>query len=60
MMLCADSAMQLTRCPTCAGEQGTQVVELLKKNPAVAVPVVLARLKQKDEEWCVGCFPCCP
>lgn len=29
-----------------------QVVELLKKNPAVAVPVVLARLKQKDEEWC--------
>ncbi|KAK9837425.1 hypothetical protein WJX81_001540 [Elliptochloris bilobata] len=33
------------------GEQGAQVVDLLKKNPAVAVPVVLARLKQKDEEW---------
>ena len=48
--------------PARAGEQGMQVVELLKKNPAVAVPVVLARLKQKDEEWCEAaaplCFPC--
>jgi len=35
-----------------AGEAGHQVVDLLKKNPAVAVPVILARLKQKDEEWC--------
>jgi len=44
------------RAPTlslaCAGEAGHQVVDLLKKNPAVAVPVILARLKQKDEEWC--------
>ncbi len=32
------------------------MVELLKKNPAVAVPVVLARLKQKDEEWCAAAF----
>lgn len=29
-----------------------QMGELLRKNPAVAVPVVLARLVQKDSEWC--------
>ncbi len=28
-----------------------QMVELLKKNPAVAIPVVLARLVQNDSEW---------
>ena len=33
------------------------MVDLLKKNPAVAVPVILARLKQKDEEWCVRPLP---
>ena len=40
-----------------AGEAGPQVVDLLKKNPAVAVPVILARLKQKDEEWCARPLP---
>ncbi len=30
---------------------GPQVCDLLRKNPAVAAPVVLARLEQKDEEW---------
>lgn len=35
------------------GEQGAYVVELLRKNPGVAVPVVLGRLLQKDAEWCV-------
>mgnify|MGYP001807116502 CR=1 FL=1 len=29
------------------------LVELLKRNPVVAIPVVVARLEQKDEEWCV-------
>lgn len=29
-----------------------QMVDLLKKNPAVAIPVVLTRLVQKDSEWC--------
>ena len=33
------------------------MVDLLKKNPAVAVPVILARLKQKDEEWCAQSLP---
>lgn len=34
-----------------AGEQGAQIVDLLKKNPGVAIPVVLSRLQQKDGEW---------
>ncbi|DBA68064.1 TPA: hypothetical protein ACH3X2_014084 [Trebouxia sp. C0005] len=33
------------------GEQGHQIVELVKKNPGVAIPVVLSRLQQKDGEW---------
>jgi len=33
------------------GEAGPQVADLLRKNPAVAIPVVLPRLAQKDEEW---------
>ncbi|TPX40757.1 hypothetical protein SeMB42_g05890 [Synchytrium endobioticum] len=32
-------------------ERGLEVIEALHHNPAVAVPVVLRRLKQKDEEW---------
>lgn len=32
-------------------EHSKEVIEALHDNPAVAVPVVLARLKSKDEEW---------
>jgi paired amphipathic helix protein Sin3a len=32
-------------------EKGLEVIEALHENPAVAVPIVLRRLKQKDEEW---------
>ncbi|KAI8825138.1 uncharacterized protein EV422DRAFT_517588 [Fimicolochytrium jonesii] len=32
-------------------ERGAEILEALHYNPAVAVPVVLKRLKQKDEEW---------
>ena len=28
-----------------------QVLELLRKNPAGTIPVVLRRLQQKDDEW---------
>ena len=28
-----------------------QILELLRKNPAGTIPVVLKRLKQKDVEW---------
>ncbi|KAK9865821.1 hypothetical protein WJX84_003538 [Apatococcus fuscideae] len=33
------------------GERGAEIVDLLKQNPGVAVPVVLSRLEQKHEEW---------
>lgn len=36
------------------GDHGPEVVDLLRKNPAVAVPVVLKRLRQKEEEWCAA------
>ncbi|CEP17178.1 hypothetical protein [Parasitella parasitica] len=32
-------------------EKGAQVVDMVHNSPAHAVPVVLKRLKQKDEEW---------
>ncbi|PLW07516.1 hypothetical protein PCANC_23520 [Puccinia coronata f. sp. avenae] len=32
-------------------QQGQEVIQALDDNPALAVPIVLARLKQKDEEW---------
>lgn len=32
-------------------EKGLEVIEAIHDNPAAAVPVVLQRLKQKDEEW---------
>ena len=33
------------------GESGSEVLELLKKNPIGAIPVIVRRLKQKDVEW---------
>ncbi|KAF8899118.1 hypothetical protein BD779DRAFT_61530 [Infundibulicybe gibba] len=33
------------------GEIGLEVIKALQDCPSVAVPVVLSRLKQKDEEW---------
>lgn len=33
------------------GEKATDIIDGLKKNPMVAVPVVLRRLKSKEEEW---------
>ncbi|KAJ3415607.1 Transcriptional regulatory protein sin3 [Chytridiales sp. JEL 0842] len=32
-------------------DRGLEVIEALHENPCVAVPIVLKRLKQKDEEW---------
>ena len=32
-------------------EQGSEVITVLHENPCVAVPIVLARLRQKDDEW---------
>jgi paired amphipathic helix protein Sin3a len=33
------------------GDRTTEILEALKRHPAVTVPVVLARLRQKDDEW---------
>jgi len=33
------------------GDHGAEILELLKKNPAGAIPIILKRLKQKDLEW---------
>lgn len=33
------------------GDKGDDIYEYLQRNPASAVPVVLKRLKAKDEEW---------
>ncbi|KAI4483596.1 hypothetical protein M0804_007856 [Polistes exclamans] len=33
------------------GDKAADIIEGLKKNPVVAVPVVLRRLKSKEEEW---------
>lgn len=33
------------------GDKADEVITGLQRNPAVALPVVLHRLKQKDEEW---------
>lgn len=32
-------------------QHGLEVIAALHDNPSIAVPIVLARLKQKDEEW---------
>ena len=32
-------------------ESGQTIVELIRTHPAVAIPVVLARMEQKDAEW---------
>lgn len=38
-------------CCTVCCTQGAQLIELLKKNPAVAIPVIIIRLEQKEAEW---------
>ncbi|MQL70783.1 hypothetical protein Taro_003146 [Colocasia esculenta] len=33
------------------GDHGLDVMVVLRKNPSIALPVILSRLKQKQEEW---------
>ncbi|CAA6665487.1 unnamed protein product [Spirodela intermedia] len=33
------------------GDHGLDVMDILRKNPGLALPVILTRLKQKQEEW---------
>ncbi|CAR22257.1 transcriptional regulator SIN3 [Lachancea thermotolerans CBS 6340] len=32
-------------------DRGFEIIDALHENPAVSVPIILKRLKQKDEEW---------
>jgi paired amphipathic helix protein Sin3a len=33
------------------GDHGYEIIDLLKRSPAAAAPIILPRLRQKDEEW---------
>lgn len=33
------------------GDHGLDVIDLIRKNACLALPVILVRLKQKQEEW---------
>lgn len=33
------------------GDKAGDIIDGIKKNPVVAVPLVLRRLKSKDDEW---------
>ncbi|KAF5739647.1 paired amphipathic helix protein Sin3-like 2 isoform X1 [Tripterygium wilfordii] len=33
------------------GDHGLDVMDILRKNPSLALPVILTRLKQKQDEW---------
>ena len=44
----------ILRCIECIyGDRGLDVVDLLRENPTVALPMVLPRLQQKKDEWSV-------
>jgi paired amphipathic helix protein Sin3a len=47
--LCSAAAAAVLLCRL--SQQGPQIVELLKKNPTVAIPVIILRLEQKEAEW---------
>ncbi|KAH9739826.1 Paired amphipathic helix protein Sin3-like 2 [Citrus sinensis] len=45
------SALNLRCIERLYGDHGLDVMDILRKNPAIALPVMLTRLKQKQEEW---------
>lgn len=45
------SPVQLAAITRIYGDHGAEILELLRKNPCKTVPVILARLRQKDLEW---------
>lgn len=44
-------ALHLSTVSRLYGDHGAEVLELLFKNPGVAIPVILKRLRQKEREW---------
>ena len=47
-------------CKKIYGDKGTDVVNDLFRNPFQVVPIILARMKQKDEEWRFSRVHCGP
>ncbi|XP_060193680.1 paired amphipathic helix protein Sin3-like 2 isoform X1 [Lycium barbarum] len=45
------SALNLRCIERLYGDHGLDVMDILRKNPPLALPVILTRLKQKQEEW---------
>jgi paired amphipathic helix protein Sin3a len=45
------SALNLRCIERLYGDHGLDVMDVLRKNASVALPVILTRLKQKQEEW---------
>lgn len=44
-------ALHLSTVSRLYGEHGAEVLDLMRKNPAATIPVVLKRLRQKEDEW---------
>lgn len=44
-------ALHLSTVSRLYGEHGIEVLDLMRKNPAATIPVVLKRLRQKEREW---------
>lgn len=45
------SAVHLSSIGRIYGEYGGEVLHFLQQSPAIAIPIILKRLKQKDAEW---------
>lgn len=45
------SALNLRCIERLYGDHGLDVMDVLKKNAPLALPIILTRLKQKQEEW---------
>lgn len=48
---CCISALNSRCIERLYGDHGLDVMDILRKNPALALPVILTRLKQKQDEW---------
>ena len=49
--MCVAKAIHLRCIERLYGDLGIDVMDVLKKNAALALPLILTRLKQKQEEW---------
>ncbi|KAI4375306.1 hypothetical protein MLD38_013190 [Melastoma candidum] len=45
------SALNLRCIERLYGDHGLDVMDIIRKNPVVSLPVILSRLRQKQEEW---------